>query len=93
MATANFYMIYIERGKEITYEQVKTKMNLANDWYRIRPELWIVYSTSDEEKWYSRLSPLVKESGSLFINKLDPESRQGWMSKDFWSWIDREEKT
>lgn len=90
---ARFFMIYIERKADITYKQIQEKMDLANDWYRIRENLWIVYSTSDEEKWYYRLSPLVKGTGSLFICKLDVEARQGWMTKDFWSWMRREKKT
>ncbi len=93
MATANFYMIHIVRKKDMTYEQVKEKMDLSNDWYRFRPDLWIVYTTSDEEKWFSRLSPLVKKTGNLFICKLDINSRQGWMDEDFWSWMRREKKT
>ncbi len=93
MATANFYMIHIVRKKDMTYEQVKEKMDLSNDWYRFRPDLWIVYTTSDEEKWFSRLYPLVKKTGNLFICKLDINSRQGWMDEDFWSWMRREKKT
>ena len=62
-------------------------MNLANDWYRIRDNLWILYSTSDTERWYGRLSPLVKESGNVFICRLDSKIRQGWMPKGFWTWL------
>lgn len=92
MATAHFYIIHIVRDKTATYEQVEEKMNLANDWYRLKSDLWIVYSTSDEEKWYSRLGPLAKETGSLFICKLDPTARQGWMENEFWAWMRRETK-
>lgn len=93
MPIANFYMIYIKRTKGTTYKDVKEKLDLANDWYRLRPDLWIIYSTSDQEKWYRRLAPLIKEAGNLFICKLDIKSRQGWMTKDFWSWMRREKKT
>lgn len=90
MATAQFYMIYIKRNKDNTYEQVKEKMDLANDWYRVKEDLWIVYSTSDSEKWYSRLSPLTKEDGRVFICQLETSARQGWMDKTFWKWLRRE---
>lgn len=93
MATAKFYMVYIDRKKNITFEDVEKKMNLANDWYRIKEDLWIVYSTSDPEKWYSRLSPLVKEGGNVFICRLDTSKRQGWMAKSFWEWLRRENKS
>lgn len=90
MAIANYYMIYVKRNSEVTYDQLEDKMNLANDWYRIEEDLWIVYSTSDPEKWYSRLSPIVKDAGRVFICKLDISKRQGWMDSSFWKWLRRE---
>ena len=92
MATAKFYIIYINRKNDVTYEQVKEQMNLALQWYRVKEDLWIVSSTSDPEKWYSRLSPLVKEDGRVFICKLDESVRQGWMDQSFWDWL-RENKS
>jgi len=93
MVSSDFFMIYIERRSDVTYEQVKEKMNLSNDWYRLRQNLWIAYTTSDEDKWFNRLSDLVKDSGDLFICKLDVNTRQGWMTKKFWSWLRREDRT
>jgi len=90
MATAQFFMIYIDRKKNSTYQQIEEKMNLALDWYCINDSLWIVYTTSDEEKWYSRLESLVKSDGHVFICKLDLSQRQGWMKKGFWKWLRRE---
>ena len=88
--TAQFFVIYITRLPTATLEEVKTQMDHALDWYRISESLWIVYTTSDPEKWFARLSPLVKEAGRVFICKLDTSVRQGWMNKDFWSWLRRE---
>lgn len=91
MATsANFFVVYIKRTASASFEDVKKKMDHSLDWYRVEETLWILYTTSDVEKWYARLSPLVKEGGNLFICKLDITVRQGWMNKDFWSWLRRE---
>ena len=90
MASAKFYMVYIDRKEDAAYEQIEEKMNLAVDWYRINSQLWILYTTSDEEKWYSRLESFVKPGGHVFICKLEESERQGWMKKDFWKWIRRE---
>ena len=84
---AHFFMIYVDQKKEVSYKNLKKKMNLALDWYRIKSDLWIVYSTSDPEKWYERLAPLVKDEGSLFICQIKESNRQGWMSKKFWEWL------
>jgi len=91
MATSKFYIIYVERNSDVSYKQLEEKMDLANDWYRIRENLWVVYSTSDPDKWYRRLSPLVKKEGNLFICQLQETRRQGWMNKKFWSWLRRED--
>ena len=91
MAIANHYIVYIKKNTDVTYEQVKEKMDLSFDWYRIQPDLWVLYSTSDEEKLYERLSPLVKEGGNTFICALDISKRQGWMNKKFWKWLRRED--
>ena len=89
MAEAQFYIVYIERREEVSFESVKKKMDNALDWYRIGEEWWFVYTTSDADKWHQRLSPIVKDSGSLFICRLDSNDRQGWMTKDFWNWLRR----
>jgi len=91
MATANFYVIYIKRKSDVELEEVEKKMNLANDWFRVEENLWVVYSTSAPAKWHTRLSPLAKDEGRFFICKLDTTERQGWMGKSFWKWLRREE--
>ena len=90
MAKAKYYMIFIDRNKDSNYENVKEKMNLAIDWYRIRENLWIVYTTSDQFKWYERLKNLVKNDGHVFICLLDIHQRQGWMKNKFWSWLKKD---
>jgi hypothetical protein len=91
---AEYHMVYLKPAKGQTLDSIAEKMNLAVDWYRIDPVVWILYTTSDSEKWTSRLTSFVKgeEDGSLFICKLDISDRQGWMTEDFWKWLRRENK-
>ena len=93
MASAKFYMVYIKRKSDVTFEEVKKKMDLEPDWYRIGESLCILYSASYVEELYQRLAPLVKDSGSVFICKLDEVERQGWMTKEFWDWIHSAEES
>jgi len=86
MASSKFHIVYISRLRNVSYEDVEKKMDLARSWYRITESIWVLYTTSDAEKWNARLSPLVKDEGSLFICKLDTD-RQGWMSPKFWDWM------
>jgi hypothetical protein len=87
MADSAFYVVYIERLESVSYDALKEKMNLCRSWYRLNEKMWIVYSKSDVDKLYRRFTSLVKDDGSLFICKLDIETRQGWMNKRFWSWL------
>ena len=87
MAKADFYMAYVSRKKEVDYETLEAKMNLSLDWYRVNDSLWILYTTSNHEKWYSRLKPLCNY---VFVCRLDTDQRQGWMKKAFWRWLKRE---
>lgn len=87
MARAGFYLIFIDRNLDASKDQVQAAMNSALDWYRITSKVWVVYTTSDAEKWYGRLERLVKQGGNVFICKLDIKDRQGWMSKEFWRWL------
>lgn len=87
MAVGEFYVVYVERLEGVPYDTLKRKMNLCRSWYRLNEKMWVIYSTSDVDKLYSRFSPLVKDDGSLFICKLDINIRQGWMNKKFWEWI------
>jgi hypothetical protein len=87
MPDANFYVVYIDRLPDVEYDSVKEKMNLSRSWYRITERLWVLNTTSNSEKWFARLSPFVKDTGSLLICKLDMSDNQGWMNEKFWAWV------
>jgi len=84
-----FYHIFIEPKAGVTREQVEEKMNLALDWFRCNSNVWVLYTTSDKNKLQTRLKPLVKPKGSLFICKLDIYKRNGFMTQKFWDWINK----
>jgi hypothetical protein len=87
---AAFYQIYISRKSDVTAEDVEKKINLAVDWIRLSPSFWIVYTTSDADKWQARLRPFVEPGGRLFICKLDLSDRQGWAPQKFWEWLKKD---
>ena len=89
MANTTFYHIYIKPKEGVTKEKVEEKMNLAVDWYRYTNTDYIVYSTSDVNKWQGRLLELVNPDGLMFICELNIKIYNGWMTKDFWEWIQK----
>ena len=84
---ADFYHVFIQAKEGVTRDKVEEKMNLAIDWFRYTRNVWVLYTTSNEDKWQARLKPLVEPGGSLFICRLDISCRNGWMTPDFWRWI------
>lgn len=84
---ASFLHIYVTPRPGVSQADVENKINQALDWIRYSNGLYIVYTTSDVNKWQERLSRLVKPGGNLFICEINVKVRQGWMSKAFWEWI------
>jgi hypothetical protein len=87
MAKGKFYHVYVTLKDGATEEELKTKLNLALDWYKYDKSNWVVYSTSDVEKWMIRLKPLVEPDGRFFICEIAASNSNGWMNKDFWEWM------
>ena len=92
MPIGKYFHIYIKRNPAHTLDSVQKEINLARDWYRIQEDMWIVYSTSTEDKWKERLEKFVKPGGFLLIMETNPAVKQGWMPKPFWAWLKKEKK-
>jgi len=88
-----FLHIFIDRKPGVTLEQVEQKLNLAVDWYRCHEKVYVIYTTSDVDKWLARLSDFVKPDGHLFICRLDVTDRNGWMKQSFWEWLKKPRKS
>jgi hypothetical protein len=84
---SQFYHIYISPKLGITRAQIQEKLNLAVNWFRYDDKNWIVCTTSDAKKWYSRLEQFVEPGGHIFIAKLNMSDYWGYMNKDLWEWI------
>jgi len=61
--------------------------NKAIDWIRYAPNCWIVWTSSSAATWYERLRPHLDDNDAMFIARIDPDERQGWMSEGFWKWM------
>jgi len=87
---ANFYFMSIWPKPETKNGQLEEVMNLAIDWYRIDSKNWIIYSTSNVDKWMNRLNALVKDGGTFLVIPFDKNAVNGWMTKRFWEWFNKE---
>jgi len=89
---ADFLHIFINPKPGVTRDHVEQKLDGGLDWIRYYDKVYVVYTSSTVDMWQERLRELVKPEGSLFICKLDVSVRQGWMTEEFWDWLNREKK-
>ena len=85
-----FYILTINPRDEYSTKNLKTKLNQALDWVQIMPNTFIIKSTSDKEKWYSRLKPVL-EDNTFFLVEIQLENRTGWLPNWIWDWIVKHE--
>jgi len=67
--------------------ELKPIFDKAKDWYRYAPNCWIVWTTSEPQKWFERLKPHLGPNDNMFICALDASVRGGWMPKSAWDWL------
>ena len=72
------------------YDAIKQVAGAGN-WQHPMESLWVVvasdFSPRDANSIYSEIRKYIDENDSLFVMRLDPNERQGWMPKSFWAWI------
>jgi len=68
---------------------IKEVFDRASDWMRYAPNCWIVWTNKDPETWYERLKPFLGSGEHVFICALDLTTRQGWLPKSTWDWINK----
>jgi hypothetical protein len=94
MAKAKLLHLYIRPKSSVTQEAVEEILNKALDWFRYDEGIYILYTTTELNVWHGRLKPLVDDKkGRMLLFLLDPNSSNGWMTKDFWDWLkDKKQK-
>lgn len=88
MATT-YLNVYIKPNEDVTTSQIEKKIDLAIDWFRYDKSCYVLYTSSLPDKWFKRLEEFVKPDGKLFICELEINNRQGWMTKEFWNWLNK----
>jgi len=71
-------------------KKLKEILDKAIDWIKYAPDCWILWTSSDPDKWWARLKPLLKEKDYVFICKLDINVRQGLLPEYVWEWINKD---
>jgi hypothetical protein len=87
---ADFLHMSIVPHEGVTAEQIEERLNKAIDWMRYRRGLYLLYTRYTPQQWNDSLEDLVKPDGILLVVAVDISKRQGWMTKSFWEWLEKE---
>lgn len=82
------YILTVSDEKEYNPDKLKEKIDLAVDWVKIVPNVYLLLSTSDLNKWYSRLKDVLNDN-RFFIAPVDIGFKQcsGWLYEKTWNKI------
>ena len=86
-----FYSLTLSLNPGLGINDVQQVLGaFATTYYRIAPNTWIILAHEYENAgaWWERLRHLVHPSGTMFICRLDPGDRSGWIDKKFWEWLE-----
>lgn len=85
-----FYIItYDLRTPGQDYTELYNAIKALGEWQHPLESVWFLYTDDvnvDSNYIYQRLRPCIDNNDFLFINRLNPDDKQGWMVKSFWNW-------
>jgi hypothetical protein len=84
-----FHISFVFKDEPII-EGLEPTFSKAKDWVRYSDTCWIVYTTSDAQRWYNRLKPNIGARDNVLVVRIDPLERQGRMPKFVWEWFRKE---
>ena len=82
------YLVTATLNPGVALETFQASLNVAHGWYRFAPYAWAICTQEGSVAWTQRLQPFVRPRGIIFVCRLDAADRFGWMSNDFWHWLD-----
>ena len=84
----SYDLIQPSRNYQALYDAIKK----APAWCHAMESMWFVYTKESVNLWTKRLRQAIDENDSLFVVDITNKSRSGWLSKDFWKWLDQHDR-
>ena len=60
-----------------------------DDWIRISPFTWLLWSPKMPLTVYNKIKPLLDEKDQFLLTKVDTEASMGFLSPWVWNWINK----
>lgn len=70
------------------YDTLYDTIKSAPGWAHAMDSLWFIKTTESVDTWSTKLRRVMDENDWLFVSDITGQSRQGWMEKEIWDWLD-----
>jgi hypothetical protein len=72
------------------YDDLYDAIKSAGDWAHAMDSLWFIKTTESVDVWSNRLRQVLDQNDWLFVVDITGQSRQGWMKKEVWDWLNKQ---
>ena len=87
---ANLYHIsFIFAGVPKIRDLEPAFADVEDDWIRLSPFLWFLWSPKEPIAIYQRIRPLIDEPDMFFISRVDTTQTIGYLTPWVWEWINK----
>jgi hypothetical protein len=95
MAESNIRVLLVtfNRIEGIDVDMLAAAFNKGLDWTILNDNSFLIKTISDAQRWYGRIEPLLGDTHTVFICRVDLTDRQGFLPKQLWDWIDAEARS
>lgn len=84
-----YIIVYSLISRTKDYNPLLKEIKSLGDSQQPLPRVWIVRTPLNVQEISQRLMPLINNSDSIFISKVNNNTSRGWLSKDFWDWFNQ----
>jgi len=71
------------------YQDLYDTIKSAPSWAHAMDSLWFIKTNETVEDWSNRLLSIIDKNDELFLVDITGQSRQGWMNKKIWKWLEQ----
>lgn len=86
-----FYILTVSSNEYFDSDKLKVKLDLSIDWVKVMPNVFLLESTSEPDKWYDRLKPILSDN-KFFLIEVDIKRKTGWLPQWVWDWLKNKKK-
>lgn len=78
------------KGRIVPSDAIENVLNVAKNWLRFDPKIWIVATNLTSQQLYDRVHPVIDPKDDILIVAIDINDRQGWVVKTVIDWIEKD---